>query len=359
MSRDRRHEAEQILRAQRHGPELLKLLRRLPPDVDPQLASRAALTLIHGSIASSGCWSFGRNCQQLPATVIRRLLEALTVRARDATGTDRDSRDSAIFVSALVDPQLDDQALEQRWLLALQSLLDLNMSYGWGSKQRKAKLTALASNPDVVAAAQAVAVGCEDASLDVLAVLCAEGSESSFDALMPHLQRAEESGERLEWLLRLRTHADTESAPIQSFLTTVEACLERLSGESGAIELAAYLGFGRPQVFWFDAYLGSTTLLMPNNVPLYQGHISVDSRQPNWFSLSLSRLGNTHGMPRTAFGRRSECDELGLGSCDAAGLPAWLAEVARKLETEWTVNFSSSLRGKKRQALERWLLGED
>lgn len=335
------------------GRELFELLRRLPADADPALAAKVSLGLIRGSIAQSGCWSFGRNCQRLPAAVIRHALPMLAERARRR---DHAERDSAIFLGALVDAGLDDAALERAWARALQALLDLETTYGWGSKQRKAKLAGLAADPEIVAATQAIAVGCEDAALDVLAVLCAEGSEASFDALMPHLQRAEDSGERLEWLRRLRIHADAESAPIQSFLLSIDRALARLSERSGAIELAASLGFGRPKVFWFDAYLGSTTLLMPNNVPLYQGYLTVDSRRPDWFSLSVTRLEEQLGLTCTAFSRAREQDDLGLGVCEAAELPAWLARAAAQLETEWTVSLRSSLRGKKRQTLERWLL---
>ena len=52
-------------------------------------------------------------------------------------------------------------------------------------------------------------------------------------------------------------------------------------------------------------------------------------------------------------------DELKLGRCDAAGVPAWLAKVASKLGITWGVPYvRTALRGKKRERIVQWLAGK-
>jgi hypothetical protein len=374
-----RKEAEQILRDKKGN---MDALRRLPADVDPSLAAGAVTSLLDGPHKNG--WAFGRSCQQLPTTVVREVLAYLSRAAR--TADNNVNRDIAIFVTALVSPELPDARLAEAWQAALAALLDLNTSYGWGSKQRKAKIRGVAVDAKLVAAVQTVAVGCEDTSLDMLAVLCSDGSDASFDALMPHFDRAERSGERLEWLGMLRKHANLDSEPIRNLLDTAAARLAALSCESPAVALAAFIGLGQPKVFWFDAYLGSTELNR-SNVPLYQGHIRVDSRSPNWFSVWVTRVSSTLDRAETAFRPKSpqqaqqaaavevegggagrgvpsrrrpnnmttRRDDLELGTCAAEEIPRWLQQASEKLGIDWSVSLRTSLRGKKRQVLEDWL----
>lgn len=71
-------EADARLRAGDHRDDLLK---RLPPDVDVDLAARAALELLE-----QRAWAFGRSCQQLPAAVIREVMARLDAeKSSDAT----------------------------------------------------------------------------------------------------------------------------------------------------------------------------------------------------------------------------------------------------------------------------------
>lgn len=344
-----RKEAERILRDRNANMETL---RRLPADVDPSLAAGAVTALLDGPYKNG--WAFGRSCQQLPTPVIREVLACLSRAAR--TADNNVNRDTAIFVTALVSPGLPDAKLAEAWQAALVALLDLNTSYGWGSRQRKEKIRGVAADAQLVAAVQTVAVGCEDTSLDMLAVLCSDGSDASFDALMPHFDRAERSGERLEWLGMLRKHANLDSEPIRNLLDTAAARLAALSCESPAVALAASIGFGQPKVFWFDAFLGSTELNR-SNVPLYQGHIRVDSRSPNWFSVWVTRVSSTLDRAETAFSSKTtRRDDLELGACAAEQLPRWLQHASKKLGVDWSVSLRTGLRGKKRQVLEDWLI---
>jgi len=347
-----KQKAEAILRGERRG-EILDALRQLPEDVDVRLAADAVLPLVTGDASSKSCWLLGRHCQRLPAAVVRDLLGRLTGHARTAGNP---HRDVAIFLTAMVSPELPDDRLVEAWGAALVGLLDLNTTYGWGSRQRREKIRGVAASREMVAALQAVAVGCERVDLDMLAVLCAEGSDASFDALMPHFVRAEQAGDGLTWLRRLRTHANPESKAIQSLLDSAAARLEAISGASPAVDLAQRVGFGRPELFWFDAWLGSTQL-NENNVPRYQGSVRVDSRSPRWFRVFLTRVEGIE-LTRTTFDHQGiERDDLGVGRCAAQELPAWLRLTGGRLGVTWSLGLRSSVRGKKRQALEAWLLG--
>lgn len=347
-----KQKAEAILRGDGRG-EILEALRRLPDDVDVRLAADAVLPLVTGDASSKSYWLLGRHCQRLPAAVVRDILGQLAGHARTAGNP---HRAVAIFLTALVAPELPDERLVEAWAAALVGLLDLDTTYGWGSRQRREKIRGVAANPRMVAALQAVAVGCERVSMDMLAVLCAEGSDASFDALMPHFVRAEQAGEGLAWLRRLRTHANPKSAAIQSLLDSAAARLEAISGASPAVDLAERIGFGRPDLFWFDAWLGSTQLNQ-GNVPEYQGSIRVDSRSPDWFEVFLARVAGIDFTSTTFDHQGIERDDLGVGGCAAHELPAWLRRTADKLGATWSLGLRASVRGKKRQALEAWLLG--
>jgi len=53
-------------------------------------------------------------------------------------------------------------------------------------------------------------------------------------------------------------------------------------------------------------------------------------------------------------------DELGLGTCEPARFPSWLAAAAERLRTRWNfdqMHMGTSLRGKKRDQLGHWLRG--
>ncbi|GEN10365.1 hypothetical protein SAMN05443572_11034 [Myxococcus fulvus] len=220
---------------------LTQALKKLPEDVDPVLAAGAALRLL--SEDGSSFWSFGRHCQQLPAPVIRAVLERLA----------GDVRPGVFFLRESVDLEGSDEALRASWRMALQGLLDLDVTYGWGSKQRKAKLRGLAENPVLLQSLQTVVVASEEVSRDMLAVLTIDASEASLDALIPHVERAVLSqGWELDRLEDLRTHARSTPA-LDALFERMEALLQARRARSPALELARALGFGEPAVFMVQA----------------------------------------------------------------------------------------------------------
>jgi hypothetical protein len=345
-------EAEAVLRdVESHRAELGEVLKALPPDVDPELAADAAMTLVWKGVWTES-WRFARACGRLPPPAIRAVLRRLPA----APGP------HAVVLRDLVPLELDDAALEAAWGGALQALLDLQTSYGWGSKQKRAKLQALAAEPRLLGAVQAAAGACEEAPVDLLAVLAIDASEASVDALLPHVERAAREKDRgLDLLQRLRTHA--RSTPtLDALLARVEGLLEAREAASPALLLARELGFGEVETFWFFTLFGSTGLDR-SNVPVYQVSLRVDSREADWLSVHVSGpVGMELRIPGTSFGADAvHRDELGLGRCAASELPQWLARSARKLGVTWSlsqVDPSTSVRGKKRERLARWLRGE-
>jgi len=213
MKRLSREEAERQLRGARS-----EVLQRLPEDVDPELAAEVALALVT-SHEFNPTWLFARRCRKLPPPVIRALLAKLP------SVTPR--RWWAVFLQEAVRDEGDDAQLSAHFLSALDALLDLQTTYAWGSKQRRAKLKALAVSPRFLAAVQAAVVGDEAAPLDLLAVLAADGSEPSIDALMPALSRAHaEQSELLDRLEHLETHAARTPA-METLLASDELGLGR------------------------------------------------------------------------------------------------------------------------------------
>ncbi|QSQ27326.1 hypothetical protein JY651_21515 [Pyxidicoccus parkwayensis] len=333
------------------SPRVLEVLKALPEDVDPALAARAATGLIGDSYHPT--WLFARTCRRMPVSVIRAVLTLL----------DGDSRPHAFILREYVRRDAPSDALARDWDEALQILLDLETTYAWGSKQKKAKFQALAERPRVMQALQTAAVACEKVSLDLLAVLAAEASDASLDALIPHVERAVQTQDwELDRLQFLRTHA--RSTPVMDDLfSRMKVLIEARQARSPALGLARELGFGELDVFWFQVHLSSAAF---DGFPAYrhQAHLSVDSRSATWFHVSLSESSSTDILnPKsTAFTSATvHRDDLGLGTCEPSGFPAWLSTATERLRTRWNfdgMHVGASLRGKKRAHIERWLRGQ-
>ena len=309
-------ELESVLRSpQESRARFLDVLKALPEDVNPVLAARAALSLFRDGY--KGLWLFARTCRRLPAPVIRAVLEQLV----------EDRRPHAFFLREYVPSDASESTLTATWDAAMQALLDLDTTYAWGSKQKKAKFQALADNASILHALQTAAVASEQVPLDMLAVLAADGSDASVDALIPHVERAVTSQSwELDRLRYLRKHARSTPA-MDSMFTRLEALLDTRKATSPALAFARELGFGEPATFWFQAYLASPAF---DDVPAYrhQVHLEVDSRSAVWFRVSLSEV--TPLAP--------------------PGTPTrWSFE---------TLSLRTSVRGQKRDQLERWLRGE-
>lgn len=322
----------------REGGPVRDELKRLPEDVDAELAAKRVLSML--GEGHHPAWTFGRYCQHVPLTVIREVLAQLPQQPVSA---------ERLFLREFIGavPSIDS------WVEALQALLDLGITYAWGSKQRKAKLRALAKNPRVVSAIQAAVVGAADASLDMLAVLAIDSSEASIDALLPKFVDSNRQA-RLE---KLATHA-AESPAMTALLESATRRREEKERTSTAVEVIGRI-VGDPKLnrvkftFAFSSEESETGV-----VPVVQAHLSVDSAHDGWWSVSVTRVDRGMRMPTTWFSaEQSKGDALGLGTCSFEELPQWIAKAARKLKVTFRVGyFSGSLRGKKRDAMMAWLL---
>ena len=117
------------------------------------------------------------------------------------------------------------------------------------------------------------------------------------------------------------------------------------------------IGVGKVDSLWFDASLSSDE--RAGSVARYQGHVRIDSRDAEWFDVSIVDISDNTDWKQTQFNsaviRR---DDLKLGRCDAATVPAWLARVASTLGVTWGAPYvRSGLRGTKRDRIAKWLFG--
>ncbi|MFP2928513.1 hypothetical protein ACLESO_25625 [Pyxidicoccus sp. 3LG] len=334
----------------RLGSRWFEVFKALPEDVNPELAARAALSLIQGETGSP--WHFARTCRRLPVPIIRALVEQL----------EADRSPHSFFLREYLPHEASESELAAAWDEALQALLGLDTTYGWGSKQRRAKLQALAASPSALQAIQTAAVACEEVSLDMLAVLAADGSDASLDALIPHVERAVRQQDwELERLQSLRTHAKPTPA-MDAMFARMQALIDARQARSPALQVARALGFGEVDTFWFRVYVTSPSADGTAQFR-HHAHLSVDSRSATWFSFSVSMAWpefTDHQQHTTFDSDRVLGDGLRVGTCQPVELPAWLARAAEKFGVPWRfdqMSVSTSLRGKKRTQLERWLRG--
>lgn len=236
-----------------------------------------------------------------------------------------------LFLKLAVPLDGNDAKLVTAWKRALDVVLGLQADYAWGSKQKKAKLAAVVADPAMLAAVQGTVAHAEDARIDLLAVLVIDASKESLDALVGHFERAVEAEDRrLDRLRRLRKHA--RSTPeLDALFAEVDGKLEERAASSPALALGPVIGIGEVDLLWFRVSLGSQQLT-PGNVPRVQGNVNVDSRSPMWLSVSMSRLDDGLTLTSTWLNDKGlQNDALGLGGCEVATLPDWLARAAKTL----------------------------
>jgi hypothetical protein len=345
MPRLSTEEVNQLLES--GGRELYAELKRLPGDVDVSLASMRVIEMF-----KNGGFGFARSFRRhLPLPVIEAVVEKLE---RDFEQYEGRFRNNVVLLLERLRLRTQEESIHDAWRHALQLLLDIDTTYGWGSKQRKTKLRGLSESPITVATLQAVCVASERPKLDVLVVLALEGSDESMDALMPHFSTSDFDA-KLERLEALRTHIPRDGSRADVWLKTAETQLQEHRHDSPALAFAESLGFTGTKKFWFECSIG-TVERSPNRLnPRFRCSIHLDSRRSTWFGVHVYQV---EGRRRSYFGETTAVDELELGSCLPAELPDWLTRAAEKLQCSWgEPYFRSSLRGKKRQALLDWLLG--
>ena len=282
----------------------------------------------------------GRWGRKLPAHVIRGVLAA------------KSDGQNHLFLRLAVDDDGDDKKLARSWERAVQAIVDCSQLDSWGSKTRRARTRALARNARVLEAIQGTVAHVKQPSDDMLAVLVADGSAASIDALVPHVGR-----DNLELWKRLRTHAKRTPALDTLFAEVEQAFGDRVA-TSPANALGTVIGIGVVDVLWFDASISSDE--RAGTVARYQGHVKVDSRDADWFGVAVVDISGvvTGGRwKQTVFGSATiSSDDLRLGRCDAAGVPAWLARAASSLGIAWEAPYlRTGLRGAKRDRIATWL----
>lgn len=320
--------------------EIGPVLRTLPADVDTGLAVAAVLHMLQASR-----FGFGRGCQRLPPAVIRGVLDS-TVEGAEHT-----------FLRLATVTDAGDAALVASWQRALQALLDLDLTYAWGSKQRRERFRSLAADPHLLAAIQGTVANTSDVRLDLLAVLVADGSAASLDALIPHLDAALVGRDaRLDRLTALRTHA-VHTPALDALFAEIEDTLEARQAASPALALGPVIGVGAVEPLWFRASICSHEAL--HGAPRVQAHVNVDSREAAWFSVSVSVRRTMADFDHVWFDATEVRGELrGLGRCAPDELPRWLADVAARVQATFAEpRVSTGLRGKKRARIASWLAG--
>jgi hypothetical protein len=317
--------------------QIWETIRKLPADVDPILAADVALEILVDS-----AWSFSRECKRLPPAVIRELLRRMPT---DATH---------VYLALAVDADARDAALVKRWARAIQGLADLETINRWDSKPKRDKFRALAKNKHLLPAIQGAAARGENVSNNMRAVLVADGSAESIDALIPHLDVAGSSS-RLDALRMLRVHAKDTPA-----LRTLFAELDRDAAKVGSAAhgIANLIGLRLPDTdaFWFTAAISSR---VPDGyIAPVQLHVVVDSRKASWFLVDVAKIERGTIAGSTSFTHDVlHHDELRIDRCEPPDVPSWLAAVAKKLKITWDAPYiSSNMRGAKREQIARWLV---
>jgi hypothetical protein len=313
------------------------------PKVDPKLAADVVERWLGDSLV------LARNCRRLPEPAIREVL-----------GRKHDSWQHVFLKLAVPDDAPD---LTGAWKRALAALLDCYRSYLWGSKKRRERFKKLARDPAILAAIQGTAANRDDCKLDMLAVLAADGSDASYDALIRHIDRAfAVRDDHLERLRMLRVHA-ADTPALRRLFAEIDATLDERRAVSPALALGPVIGVGEQKVLWFTARLrlqNQDDEGVPDRV---SGRIDVDSRKAEWLRVwVMRREAVTRArdvVAATAFtATKLEQDGLKLGRCEAHELPRWLVRASKKMKISWSSpHVSSSLRGSKRERIASWLLG--
>ena len=317
-------------------------LRALPPDIDPELVVRVANKLLEQSFWRRDL----AKLDKLPAAAIRGVLAKLSNQREDW---------EHVFLQLAVDVDASDAAVVLHWQAALDALGDLNLTYAWGSKARRERFTKLARSPRLLQAIQGTAANCE-VQIDLLAVLVADASPESLDALIPHLDDALVAQDvRLDRVTRLKTHAKSTPA-LRAIMGEIEAARDARNAVSQALALGERIGLGRVPALWFRARMLPSS--PAGGVQRIQGWVTVDSRKACWFSVSITDINDLRDMRMTAFDADGNGrDQLGIGTSTPGELPAYFARAAKQLGVQWEMPVPhGNMRGKKRDQIARWLI---
>jgi hypothetical protein len=288
----------------------------------------------------------GPLCKNFHPRLIRAVLQA------------KIDRPNHLFLRLAVPLTSKDPGLVKAWAHALDTLSSTAGGGAWGGAARRAKIAKLVADKPILAAIQGTVAHSDEVSLMWLAVLAADGSDASYDALVRHIDIAfTERDRRLDTLSRLSVHAARTPA-LDALLSEVDEALQDRNATSSALRLGPVIGIGKVEELWFTVRVESTTKAS-TGVPRIVGDVRIDSRSASWFSVSLTTVDprRLDSSKDTSFDERGlHLDTLELGSCQPEELPGWLVKAAAKLKTTWEPFAPrSNLRGKKRDQIGRWL----
>lgn len=315
------------------GHKWFEAMRALPDDVDVNAASERMLEWVDGKL-----YALHRYASALPTSVLEAGLKKMNAAPTRA--------------GRLVVLELTKAGIAWKEITAV--LASLDRTYAWGSKQMKAIFRSLADRPETLAAIQTAVVGDLTARVSFLAVLAADGSDASVDALLPRF--TDESSDQL--LADLQKHAAKTDALDAMFRAVAQRRSVKNQRSPATAFVSALLGVPLEKVS-IQATLNCVEL-NTNNVPRYQGNLRIDSEAGQWWSVYLSQVVPTgRGEGQTYFGVDGEkADRLKLGTCTLEELPKWVKRAEKTLGITFGVSDPyGSLRGKKREAFRDWLFG--
>jgi hypothetical protein len=243
-----------------------------------------------------------------------------------------------VFLKLAVPADAKAGVLKAAWQEAVEALRDLaDTKHPIDTETRRDQLTAIAKEPLLLHGIQGVAANTAEVPVEMLVVLAIDGTDASIDALIPHLDLALGSRDiRLERLATVRPFV-RETPALATLFAELDAALAARRSTSPALAFGAAIAANKQPTFWFSFLLHSNTR-HEIGVPVIQGSVRIDSREEPWFRVEVSKV---HGSPDrtkdqvTRFDETQLVDELGLGRCDPAELPKWLAKAAKALAVQW------------------------
>lgn len=294
-------------------------------------------------------WSwyrFARSTEALDEGRIAELLAALPAWAGAPGLQPRDlerRRCAALFLQSATDAS-SGAALRSAWAAAVDALKVFESQYAWGSKEKATRLAEVGGNERLREAARVAAVGSAVVPLELLAVLAADGSEASADALMPHLERAMSDEAQLEPLARLERYA-AKTPPMRAFVELVTTRLERARGAHPVLRLAQSLGIASGPRFRVEVHVDGSRADTALD-------LHFDSGRPG----PAFRGWVQEGTPRS---QRPLHQDGGSTACELEALPRSLRGEAKRLGTTWDFRVASTrlLRGKRLATFLGWLEG--